>query len=70
MKQKLITPEILPCAICGSAAKVIDWNYNMQYRVICNNNHTVTGSFITRHRAICKWNNIHKTMLDIIKSDV
>ena len=56
-KQIPKTPEIAKCAKCGADAQVIDWYYDMRYRVICDNNHTATGACNTIHRAIVKWNN-------------
>ena len=56
MAQKITTPPIAKCAACGADAKCIDWDYDFGYRVICDNNHTATGKFITSHRAICRWN--------------
>ncbi len=61
-KQRVITPQIEKCHICGSFAKCIDWNYDMRYRVMCNNNHSTVGEYNSAHRAVCKWNNIQKTL--------
>ena len=55
--QKIITPNIQNCSVGGAVAKCIDWDYNFQYQVMCENNHTSTGKCASRHRAICKWNN-------------
>jgi hypothetical protein len=57
MAQKVTTPPIKNCVKCGTAAKCIDWNFKMRYRVMCDQNHICTGEFNTRHRAICRWNN-------------
>jgi hypothetical protein len=56
MKQKLITPPIMDC-ICMSKARLIDWEFRDRWRVMCDKNHTFTGEFNTRHRAVCRWNN-------------
>ena len=60
MSQPVKTPPIANCAKCGSQAKVIDWNFRMRYRVMCDNNHTSTGECNTANRAICRWNNAQK----------
>jgi hypothetical protein len=60
MKQKIKTPEIEKCARCGAQAQCIDWDFNMLYRVICDNNHVSTGKCFTVHKAICKWNTQQK----------
>jgi hypothetical protein len=59
MKQIPITPEISHCW-CGMPAKVIDWNDNFMYQVMCDANHTMTRQCGSAHRAICKWNNAIK----------
>ncbi len=56
-KQTPKTPEIAKCAKCGADAKCIDWDFDMRYRVFCDNNHIATGRCNTEHRAIMKWNN-------------
>lgn len=57
MKQKVITPPIEDC-FCGAKAKPIeDWDFRNQYRIICDNNHTLTKDCKSIHRAICLWNN-------------
>ena len=60
MSQTVKTPAIKACSICGASAKVVDWDFRMQYRVICDNNHTATKECGTPHRAICRWNNKQK----------
>lgn len=57
MPQKIHTPDIKVCAICGAKAIIIDWDYDCNYRVYCDNNHTATKNCGSVHRAICKWNN-------------
>ena len=57
MDQKIVTPEIAKCAKCGANAKCLDWDFNDQWKVYCDNNHTATRECGTRHRAICRWNN-------------
>lgn len=57
MKQKVVTPPVENCAKCGAPACCIDWDFNMMYQVMCDNNHTATGKFNTFNRAVCKWNN-------------
>jgi hypothetical protein len=63
-KQKVFTPDILPCSICGSSAGVIDWNYNLLYKVYCDNNHSTNSGTgcITINRAVHKWNNKQKDL--------
>jgi len=56
MKQKVITPPISTC-FCGSKAKVVDWNWNERYLVMCDNNHTLSKECGSHHKAICLWNN-------------
>lgn len=58
-KQKVITPPVLNCSICGSPARVIDWDYNMLYKVYCDKNHTTNAGkgCITVNRSVHKWNN-------------
>lgn len=46
-----ITPPTRNCW-CGAKAHVIDWDYKMMYRVMCDNNHTLTKECGTKHRAI------------------
>jgi len=65
MSQKIYTPAIKACAKCGAPAKVLDWNFNMRYRVMCDNNHTATGECNTQHRAICRWNNKQDKMMAV-----
>jgi len=50
-------PRILNCTICNAPASVIDWNYNMKYKVMCDNNHSLKGECCTINRAIRRWNN-------------
>lgn len=57
MSQKIITPSISNCAICGAVAKVLSWDFDFNYKVICDNNHTSPQECGSRHRAICRWNN-------------
>jgi len=56
-------PRILNCTICNAPAIIIDWNYKMLYKVMCDNNHTLKGECLTINRAIHRWNNeqIRKT---------
>ena len=54
--QKPITPKIKNCT-CGASARPIDWDFRDRWRVICDNNHTLTEECGTVHRAICLWNN-------------
>ena len=61
-KQPIFTPPIAKCAICGAAADVMDWNFDMNYQVMCKNNHTSTKPCGTIHRAIMKWNNKQKAI--------
>ena len=56
LKQPIYTPPIADC-YCSAKAKLIDWNFCGQRRVMCDNNHTLTGEFITQNRAVHKWNN-------------
>lgn len=58
MKQKLIIPEITRC-YCGSDAKIITWDIYGEYvyKVMCENNHTLSKYCGTRNRAIHRWNN-------------
>ena len=67
MKQPIFTPEILPCKICGAKAEVLDWEFRMRYRVMCDNNHMIGGECNTVHRAVCRWNN--KQIEKEIKND-
>ena len=57
MTQKVVTPPIKACARCGAQARVIGWNFDFMYRVMCDNNHTSTKECGSAHRAICLWNN-------------
>lgn len=61
MKQKLITPPIEKC-ICGNTATALDWDDNFQWIVFCDGTckwqFRYLGRNATRHRAICKWNNL------------
>ncbi len=66
MKQKVITPDIKPCPVCGSRAVALSWNFNFNYQVMCDKNHTLTKECGSRHRAICKWNNaVDKYLIEI-----
>ena len=56
MSQLVKLPTITKCH-CGATARVIDWNYNLMYKVYCDNNHSLPGKNITVNRAIHKWNN-------------
>lgn len=51
--QTVRIPEILDC-YCGAKAHVVDWDYRMLYRVMCDNNHILRGENITVNRAIHK----------------
>jgi hypothetical protein len=67
-KQPVFTPEIMPCAKCGSPAQVYGSNvldYRGQWRVICDKTpvHTMPGENITKNRAVHKWNNRQKEIL-------
>lgn len=55
--QKVVTPKIKECPICGAEAKALSWNFDFNYQVMCDNNHTLTKECGSRHRAVCKWNN-------------
>ncbi len=55
--QRVFTPPIADCAICGAKAMCIDWHFRGMWRVMCDNNHTATRECGTTHRAICRWNN-------------
>lgn len=68
MAQKVVTPPIAPCAVCGAEADCIDWDFNMQYRVMCKNNHTSTGRLSTVHRAVCRWNSAQQRQLDSLQT--
>ena len=56
MTQTIYTPPILDCW-CGAKALVLDEDFNMQYRVMCNNNHILTKQCNTVNRAVWRWNN-------------
>lgn len=56
MRQKVKTPDIATCAICGAKATALDWDYRDMWRVMCDNNHTATKECGTKHRAVCRWN--------------
>lgn len=58
MKQPIFTPEISDCAICGSKARPISWDFNDMYAVWCDNNHKTPDEYLGQNRAICKWNNL------------
>ena len=64
MNQKIITPPILNCARCGATAKALSWNFDFNYKVYCDNNHTSPKECASRHRAICRWNNKQIKMSD------
>lgn len=66
MGQLVTTPTTMKCAKCGALAHVIDWNYNMRYRVVCDKNHTATGKFNTVHIALCKWNNAQDKLTKLV----
>jgi len=58
MTQKLKTPDVSVCARCGSPAHPIDWTFREMWQVHCDKGHVYSGGeCITRHRAICRWNN-------------
>ena len=61
MRQPIFTPPISNC-ICGRTASVIDWDFNERWRVMCDGTcrwqFHYLGRNSTRHRAICKWNNL------------
>ena len=61
--QTVRIPEILDC-YCGAKARVVDWDYRMLYRVMCDNNHSLRGENITVNRAIHKWNNFQNKQKD------
>ena len=54
-KQPIKTPEIKQC-FCGAHARLVDWDFRDMWRVMCNNNHTLTKECGTKHRAVCRWN--------------
>jgi len=54
--QPIFTPEITNCS-CGSKAHIIDEDFNMKYKVICPKCIHKQPSYLSVHRAICKWNN-------------
>ena len=65
-KQPVFTPEIMPCAKCGSPAQVYGSNvldYRGQWRVMCDKNHSMPGENLTQNRAVHKWNNRQKEIL-------
>lgn len=67
MRQVPKTPPVADC-FCGARAKLIDWDFRDAWRVMCDKNHTLTGEFVTRHRAICRWNNeVEKRKAEINK---
>ena len=63
MTQPIFTPKVLDCAICGCKAKVLSWDFNDMYRVMCDKNHTTKAEYLGYHRAICKWNNLQEAIL-------
>lgn len=56
MAQTVQLPIIKDCW-CGAKAICLDWDYRMAYKVICDNNHTLTKECGTKNRAIHRWNN-------------
>ncbi len=62
MKQKVTTPEILPC-VCGAMPVVMPavtgWDhFERHYMVECKKcTRRWPRNASTKHRAICKWNN-------------
>ena len=63
MKQPIFTPKVSDCAICSGKAKVLSWDFNEMYRVMCDKNHTTWDEYLGSHRAICKWNNLQEAIL-------
>lgn len=55
-KQKVYTPPIYNCW-CGAAARLVDWDFRDCWRVMCDNNHTLTKECGTTNRAVWRWNN-------------
>lgn len=56
-KQPIFTPQIKNCAKCGSTARLIDWDFRSAWRVMCEHGHVCTGEFLTKNRAVWRWNN-------------
>lgn len=49
--------EIFNCIKCGAPAKCLDWDFNMRYQVMCDNNHTLgAGKFNEWSDAVSHWN--------------
>lgn len=63
--QRIITPPVANCEVCGVKAMCLDWNYNFRYRVMCDNNHVATKECGSAHRAICRWNNAQKRLVNV-----
>jgi hypothetical protein len=64
--QPVITPEVLACP-CGSSARPIDWDFRDSWKVYCEKNCTSPlGECLTRHRAVCRWNNLVRLSPDRI----
>jgi ssDNA-binding Zn-finger/Zn-ribbon topoisomerase 1 len=63
MSQPIFTPEIMNCAKCGAKAVLIDWDFNGVWQVQCDNNHSTIGEYITRNRAVHKWNNKQQSII-------
>lgn len=55
-KQKVKILQISDCW-CGAKARIIDWDFRGMYRVMCDNNHTLTKECGTVNRAVHRWNN-------------
>ena len=64
MKQKVIVPAIKPCAICGTQGRLVDWDFNEMYQVMCDLNHSTKSKYQTVNRAVCKWNNLQSAILE------
>ena len=54
-KQKPVTPEVVDC-YCGAKAKLIDWDFNDMWQVMCDNNHTLSKQCGSKHKATILWN--------------
>jgi hypothetical protein len=52
-------PDVMKCAVCGRNARCVDWDFNFEYRVMCDGvcGNYMVGTNIHANRAICKWNN-------------
>jgi hypothetical protein len=54
--QKPNIPVIEPCALCGSSAKLVDWDFRDCWAVMCNNCNASNPECINQHRAVSRWN--------------